>query len=148
MNAFFFGLVSWYLLSAEFMSTNCNEYSFQNFTDSFESQAIYLSVWIPFPTSLVFSKLSLWTYLGSGDWFCWQSYTWGISIILCACWRGKDFWKCTVTVRAEMAGRHMVQLEYCFQISFCDVLVLVHCYMSKQPYHFLYSDIWAGQFWP
>jgi len=26
------------------LSTNCNEYSFQNFTDSFESQAIYLSV--------------------------------------------------------------------------------------------------------
>lgn len=39
----FFCLVSWYLLSAEFMSTSCNEYSFGKFTDSFKS-VIYIFV--------------------------------------------------------------------------------------------------------
>jgi hypothetical protein len=31
---------------------------------------------------------------------------------------------------------HMVQLEYCLQYIFCDVLVLVHCYMLNHTIFF------------
>ena len=70
----------------------CNDHTFWKFTCSFESQAIYICFNIIPNLACVIIWAHFGHDLGSGDRFSWQGCNWEISIILCACCRGKDFW--------------------------------------------------------
>ena len=70
----------------------CNDYTFWKFTCSFESQAIYICFNIIPNLACVIIWAHFGHDLGSGDRFSWQGCNWEISIILCACCMGKDFW--------------------------------------------------------